>query len=540
MTGVQKICIVGIISGILLAWVPLSAQVQTTGVPESFKLTEKSAIIIPSATLDSVYPQKMISEDKLLGIQNRYGVVEPTVIDIKKESVATKIENKGTIWRYQFDSPDAYSLGINFQSFHIPEKASLFIYNPEKGKVAGAFTSINNKESKLFTLADFIGGSVILEYFEPDSAEYSGEVIIGSVTLAYRAQTTAATSRIGVNCPTGDDWQVEKNSVCRMTFNDGRYAYLCSGALINNVREDGTPYFLTANHCLSTSSEASTLVTYFNYENSTCSSNDASLNHSLSGATLKATLAGSDFTLLLLDENPLSAYKPYFAGWDASGDNPESGVCIHHPEGTPKCISVDQDKIYDNTTLISWDNHTYSALHSHWDVQFDVGNIEEGSSGGPLFDQNKRIVGQLHGGSDTDNFYGKLSVSWASSTTATKQLKAWLDPDGTGVKTLDGMGTNVSPKAKFTTQITKACTNNPVQLTDKSLYSPKKWLWRITPSSYQFVNQTDSTTRNPVVEFLSENSYTIKLIASNDYGSDSALATNYIDARNQLDVKFQS
>jgi hypothetical protein len=44
-----------------------------------------------------------------------------------------------------------------------------------------------------------------------------------------------------------------------MTFNDSRYEYYCTGSLVNNVREDGTPYFLTANHCISTNAMAQTL-----------------------------------------------------------------------------------------------------------------------------------------------------------------------------------------------------------------------------------------------------------------------------------------
>src|SRR5664279_3624818 len=125
-----------------------------------------------------------------------------------------------------------------------------------------------------------------------------------------------------------------------MTFNDSTFLYYCTGFLVNNVKEDGTPYFQTANHCISTNSQAATLVTYFNYENSTCTSSDATTNQTLSGATLKATNSYSDFTLLLLNEYPPASYLPYYAGWDASSRSPQNGTCIHHPEGTPKCIAL--------------------------------------------------------------------------------------------------------------------------------------------------------------------------------------------------------
>jgi PKD repeat protein len=258
----------------------------------------------------------------------------------------------------------------------------------------------------------------------------------------------------------------------------------------------------------------------------------------LSGATLKASYSASDFSLLLLNEYPPSNYKAYFAGWDATGNNPEHGVCIHHPEGTPKCIAFDNDMISDNNYTISWDDHSTSEKHSHWAINFDEGGIESGSSGSPLFDQNRRIVGQLHGGDSLETFFGKCSVSWATNSNSAKQLKAWLDPDNTGVKILDGVGFNASPKAKFISAMTMACVNNPVQLVDKSLYSPKTWLWRISPNTLQFVENTDSTSQNPVVEFLEENRYTVELIASNNFGSDSTTVTNYIDAKDHLNVNF--
>ena len=35
-------------------------------------------------------------------------------------------------------------------------------------------------------------------------------------------------------------------------FNDNGGEYVCTGTLLNNVAQDWTPYFLTANHCVDT------------------------------------------------------------------------------------------------------------------------------------------------------------------------------------------------------------------------------------------------------------------------------------------------
>ena len=62
-----------------------------------------------------------------------------------------------------------------------------------------------------------------------------------------------------------------------------------------------------------------------------------------------------------------------------------------------------------------------------------------------MFDQNHRIVGQLHGGqASCTNIswdkYGKIAYSWLNNNNASanKRLKDWLDPNNSGAITLDG------------------------------------------------------------------------------------------------------
>ena len=75
---------------------------------------------------------------------------------------------------------------------------------------------------------------------------------------------------------------------------------------------------------------------------------------------------------------------------------------------------------------------------------WDHGATEGGSSGSPLFDQDGRIIGQLHGGDSFcyeggSDWYGRLSRSWTGGGTASTGLKDWLDPLDTGATTLDGI-----------------------------------------------------------------------------------------------------
>jgi PKD repeat protein len=519
-----------------------SAQIMEKGTPLSFQIEEKAAQIIPVLELDSVKSQQMLDEDIKFGIDNRYGVVQQCDINVKEAGAKIEIAGKGILWRYKIESKNAYSLGVLFKTYRLPQGASVYVYDESKTRVKGAFTQRNNNVSNQLSLADFSGKNLIVEYFEPDSPEFSGELVLGAVSQAYIDIQSTVVTRIGINCTQGANWQDVKTAICLMTFSDSNYEYYCTGSLLNNVKEDGTPYFLTANHCISTASEASTLVTYFNYENSTCSSSDASLSQTLSGATFKSGSSYSDFTLLLLNEYPPDEYNPFYLGWDASGTSPTSGVCIHHPEGTAKCIAVENDKVTSYAQMIQWSDDSgktssTTQANTHWLVGFNQGNTEAGSSGSPFLDQNKRVVGQLHGGSDTESFYGKLSLSWNYSSTYTKQLAHWLDPDNTGTKILDGVG-QTPPVANFSAESQNVCVNNPVLFYDKSKYNPTSWLWRITPKSYQFVNGTDSTSQNPQIMFLEDGIYSVELHSSNKYGNSELIQKNYIVAKSKLAVAF--
>lgn len=517
----------------------LFSQISDQSTPASFGFSTKNAQIIPYTQLDSVNIVAQKNMDSRRGIPNRYAVVEEVSIDMREQGAKSQVGNMN-IWRYEINCPDAVSLGIFFQTYELPEGAAVYLYNPEKDNVRGGFTNVNNKANGKLAMADFPSNRVIVEYDEPVNTDWQGGLVIGSVAKAYKElQTKAARSRVQINCPEGADWQSKKRAVCLITFADNLYRYYCSGALINNVRGDGTPYFLTANHCINSEAMAQTLVAYFNYENSTCTSNDATLNQSLSGANLVANNSYSDFSLLELSQSPPDTYSPYFAGWNASNQLPTSGTCIHHPSGDPKCIAIDYSPLQGNDYQVQWDDNTISQLNTHWEVFYDVGTDESGSSGAPLFDQNKRVIGQLHGGDDTSSLFGKFSISWSHSSELNKQLKHWLDPDNTGTLALDGVDYNSPPAANFTTDATIACLNTTVSLTDKSKYIPTSWHWKIEPSGYEFVDGTNQYSQNPRLQFMTEGTYSVTLVASNENGSDSISEPNLVLATSQLPVAFQ-
>lgn len=541
MSGVKQLVIwIRLLS--LLVFVLTSGkakgQLSDGSTPASFDFSAKSAKIVPRFELDSVHVAEKVAADKRLGIPNRYGIVEQMDVDIRAEGIKTVIGNT-VVWQYELSCPDALSLGVHFKTYHLPEGAKVFIYRPDKTRLRGGFSNTNGSEGNQLMLGEFPGNRLVIEYDEPLDATFNGELVIGSVSKAYVDFASVARSNIQINCPEGADWQETKHAVCLMTFEDNLYSYYCSGALVNNVSEDRTPYFLTANHCIDSQSLARTLVTYFNYENSTCTSSDASKGQTLSGASLMATNTYSDFCLLKLSEYPPKEYAPFFAGWNASNDLPTEGTCIHHPEGGAKSIAIDHNPISTNNYRVQWDNNVYSEIGTHWEAFYDVGTDASGSSGAPLFDENQRIIGQLHGGDDTSSLFGRFSLSWDHSSTASKQLKAWLDPDDTRTLRLDGIDYNKIPEAHFTTDATVACLNTPVALTDHSKYQPTSWKWSIEPSTFEFVNGSSASSQNPEVIFTNDGSYSVSLSVTNDNGANELTSENLILSTSELPVALQ-
>ncbi|SDC77198.1 clostripain-related cysteine peptidase [Williamwhitmania taraxaci] len=123
--------------------------------------------------------------------------------------------------------------------------------------------------------------------------------------------------------------------------------------------------------------------------------------------------------------------------------------------------------------------------------------------------------GILDAGTAT-NYYTKPSKFLKFGETRWPEfLKVYQNPPSTS-----------KPTAKFTVSATETTIGSPVYLMDNSLQSPNKWTWIVIPSdSVEFVNNTTSSSQNPVVMFKGAGYYSIGLTAQNSIGSDDTLST---------------
>lgn len=398
---------------------------------------------VPTKSLPHVNAAQLLAEDAAnadKSVPYRFGFKHDVNLGITNSGLVEVLKDGSKLWRIGLKCANAYSVNLIFDKFHLPDGAFLYLYSTDKSYVVGPYTSKNNTWDKIFGSDLVKGGEIIVEYYQPAYAAFNGEVNISTVTHGYRdpfqfakAFGDAGNCHNNSICPVAVDWQDDKRAVAILLTGGNAF---CTGAMVGNVAQDGTPYFLTADHCLMPPYSA--WVFRFNYESASCTpSVNGPTSNVVNGAVLKANNGDSDFGLLLLNTQPDPAYMVYYAGWNSQNTPASSTVAIHHPSGDVKKITFD-----DGAAISS--GYFSTSGNNHWYVDWDNGVTEGGSSGSPLFDQNHRIVGQLHGGpsycgsADVHDYYGKFSTSWTGGGTNATRLSNWLDAGNTGTAFING------------------------------------------------------------------------------------------------------
>lgn len=438
----------------------LHAQLVDKGAPASWK--GKMAQEAPVMRMPRVDLAPLVAEDAVNDAMKsapwRFGYSHAVDITPQTAGLWESLPNGDQVWRMAFDCPDALSVNLLFSEYELPEGAYLHLYSADKRELQGAYTHLNNSPAAEMGTTPVQSSRIVVEYYEPLRVQGRGRLRISTVVHGYRSifnyaadvykgLNTSGKCNNDVRCPLAAGWEDQINSVAIIVVNGSG---ACTGALVNNTSNDGTPYFLSANHCGNSSAN---WVFRFNWDSPTpvCAQNAASgapptPYNQVTGGVRRAANAGSDFALHQMNATPTG--DVYYAGWDRSGTIPTgASVGIHHPDGDVKKFSVENQAL----TQVTWQ----SALC--WRVaNWDNGTTEGGSSGSPLFDSNKRIIGQLFGGGAACNglvnngqpdYYGRFDISWNTGTTAATRLRDWLDPAGSAPNFIDGYNPNAPTAA---------------------------------------------------------------------------------------------
>ncbi|MEI7596031.1 MAG: Ig-like domain-containing protein [Bacteroidota bacterium] len=535
-----------------------NAQISVGGIPPSFAKTTNSSfmqkISVPALEISTIEAEDAITIKD--GSFPKVAKAIPVNYNMQNSGTWTVLPGRGKIWQLKIQSSGAKALSLMYDNFYLPKGTQLFLYNTDKSQVIGAFTDINNSESGKFCTELIQGEEVTLEYFEPSNDKsttiYNPIINISGIIYAYRdveklfkmqlretGWGQSESCEVNVNCPEGTNWQKQKRGVAEIfCTEDGSSFGWCSGTLVNNTSQDGTPLFLTADHC-GGGAAASVFAYwqfYFNFEASGCSNPSSQpAYNTITGATRKSRgnmSGGSDFLLLQLNSTPPSNYNIYYNGWDKTNTGSNTGVSIHHPAGDIKKIST-------YTSALTTTSYSGCMASSHWQVQWastqtNHGVTEGGSSGSPLFNSAGLQIGTLTGGSSYCNAqtspddYGKLFKHWdQNGTTSAVQLKPWLDPSNSGVSQLTGYDPNAiaaGPIANFTANATTISAGNSINFSSTSTTPTGT----ITTYAWQFQggNPSTSTSATPSVTYTNAGAYNVSLTVTNSGGQTNTKTTN--------------
>ena len=370
--------------------------------------------------------------------------------------------NGGFVWTAALRSPGAAGLRAHLTGLDLPEGAGLFVYN-EKGQAFGPYTGRGPLgDGEVFTNTIF-GEQLLLQLEAPGGAGVPSFRVVELGVLGQRfllpsynpagmfdAGNLAALSSaekafcsynascvVNAGCQSTGAVSTAKDAVATMLFSSGGGQYICTGQLIaDTVSTSVIPYFLTAHHCISSSGEASSLETYFDYQ-TTCSSPNCTQPYNNTGetvgATIKATGSSSDYSLLQLSSTPttpdgVAAYLGWLSTAVANTNN--YGLFrVSHPKGAPQAYSegvVDTNKPTCRT--LSRGSFIYS--------RDTLGATEGGSSGSAVVNSSGQVVGQLYGACGTNlndvcDAANNGTVDGAFAATY-PNVSAFLNPGGGG------------------------------------------------------------------------------------------------------------
>ncbi|MGB0788503.1 MAG: T9SS type A sorting domain-containing protein [Marinirhabdus sp.] len=416
-------------------------------------------IQLPKPDLHQIHKEDSIN-DRDKSKPWRYGITREIAINLEKGQWVDLPEAGGRLWRIGVHSPNAMNISINFDAFQLPNGGKLQLFSPDGSDFSKAYTGADNTPTKRLGSWFINSDTVYIEYFQPETVTQMPVIKINSLIHGYRMGAVArylngpnkglndsGSCNYDVNCSVGEDYEGRKNlikkTVALLNLGNG---YLCSAALLNTTKNDKTPYLLTANHCLE-NSDPSLWSVRFNWvsPNPVCgsasNSADIASNFTMSGTAVRANSALTDFALVELVNAIPENWDIAFAGWDRTDAHPSYEVSLHHPKGDIMKIARDNTgavKEIANGTPVWLIGGVSAGVGNGW----EIGTTESGSSGAPLFDQNGRVIGQLHGGKSscdgTQNngdydVFGRFGVSWDGGGQPENSLSDWLDPLNSGL-----------------------------------------------------------------------------------------------------------
>ncbi len=390
--------------------------------------------------------------------------------------------DNGFVWTAAVRVPGATALRLHLTGVDMAAGDKLYVYNLA-GQAFGPYTGRGPLNDGVLHTNTVFGERLFLQLHSKANAERAPRFTVAEVGImgarfavprygtkgvlnaddlkAVTAQASNLCSNnadciVNAGCQSSAVVNTAKDAVATMLFQSGASFYICTGGLIaDSVTTSVIPYFLTANHCISTSGEAASLETYFDYA-TTCSSPNCTQPYNNTGETVGATIkvgnSNTDVTLLQLSSAPTTPDGvATYLGWlstPVANTNNLALYRISHPSGSPQAYT---EGVVDTTKgtcrTLARGNFIYS--------RDTLGGTEGGSSGSPVVNGSGQIVGQLYGacGTNVNNSCDAVSNATVDGAFAVSYslLAPFLNP---------GSGGSCSAKGAACTTNSNCCSNS--------------------------------------------------------------------------------
>jgi lysyl endopeptidase len=401
----------------------------------------KASVPSQSVVLDAVPLQQLNSVRERSGKAGPFmpkahqiGVARDLTALARESSMASALRwyataSQGSVAAISVTSPNAYQIRLGVLVQQLPVEAVLRVYAPKQltqheisaqevlstlaaNRNAGDFSD----EARTYWMPPTSGETITLEIelpkgVSPDQVRLS----IPRLSHIFSKIDLETPKGLGdssycsqdISCA-GSAYDEESAAVAQLSYVENGSSFSCTGTMLAAVDNSFTPYMLTANHCISTQTVASTLVSTFFFRSISC--NDffrprptASVR---GGATLLYNAAPTDSAFMRLNSAVPAGVK--FSGWTASNspaiDSATLGV--HHPAGDIQAYAIGRVDAYTTCTDFAADGSYSCQIASaqnarNYSVAAVLGITEGGSSGSGLWttlNGKRYLVGQLRGG----------------------------------------------------------------------------------------------------------------------------------------------
>ncbi len=412
-----------------------------------------NTFVLPAYNNDSLYWEANFDLEYIKKDKGGEKVAFPIDTLIKLKEVSTKYKlSSGTVWLYIIESNTAERISIVLKDFDFPNGALLSTYSlyeidatfrrPSSVYDKKRWKETNNsiKYWKVGT-----GNNLVIEYFEPNNISNGANIEIERIyyhykdkkksslkTLPNHLKASIPTSTLkkvaleddcqyDVVCSGIPDFKQESNAICYIDIlyddkNLGPRNKRATGFFLNkggNYEETDRPYILTAGHSFSIpnstvpidfSNGYEFLDIFIKKQNKNCNSSyeytfgtlmpnssqfkvlklGSSYNYKIDNPSY---VANKDYAILQAPGmvKDYAAYNILYAGWASIVYyGQKNWVSIGHPNGEPQKVFVDEGEAIDGIT--------------YFGLFFDKGLSRKGTSGAPVFNYKRQVVGWICGG----------------------------------------------------------------------------------------------------------------------------------------------